>query len=90
MDMDPTTGSVTPDEFSFAILKGDGTEAPTTGPSGALLIVDFDNALPGAVTTRAFQILPAQAVPEPGVLALAFGCALSCSAVALKRHGRRS
>jgi len=70
VDTDPTTGTVTPDEFSFAILKGDGTEVSTTAPSGALLLVDFDNISPAAMTTRTFQIVPAQAVPEPDALVL--------------------
>lgn len=66
-------GNITPDEFSFAILQGDGTEAPTTSPAGGLLIVDFDNAAPAAVTTLQYQIVPAVNTPEPGALALLIG-----------------
>ena len=86
VDTDPTTGTVTPDEFSLAILKGDGTEVPTTDPSGALLLVDFDNLSPGAVTTRVFQIVPAQAVPESDVPVLLVGAGVFGIGFALRRH----
>ncbi len=87
----------TPDEFSFAILDGQGNELPTADPAGAFIVLDLDSEQPRVQTFAAaggysamgtpivtFDVAPA--VPEPGSLAL---LAVGLGAVALFTLRRR-
>ena len=70
----------TPDEFSLAILDGNGNEISTTGWGDPLIVVDIDSSQPTIQTfagTGAYGAMPAPAtgpvispVPEPATAGL--------------------
>jgi len=80
--------TITPDEFSFTILQGNGREVSTTSPVGGLLIVDFDNPTPASVTTLQYQLVHSAAVPEPGVFGLLMGTAVFGTGLLARRRNR--
>lgn len=84
-------GNITPDEFSFAILKGNGFEAASTSPVGGLLVIDFDDPSPGALTVNQYRLVSAatSAVPEPGIFGLLTGVGVSGGLFYLRRRKRR-
>src|SRR5262249_21656021 len=69
----------TPDQFSFVLLRGDGTTVPTSDPTGvnSLITVDFDAATPGVAE---FALA---AVPEPSMFFPILG-ALVCVLVRVR------
>ena len=85
----------TPDEFSLAILDGQGNEIPTTDPAGAFIVLDLDSAQPRVQTFAAaggYSAMGAPivtlnpAVPEPGSSAL---LTLGLGAIAFLQWRRR-